>query len=168
MRRASTDRACLRYAARIRDHKYVGAASWLLAEAARDRGDAAGASRYLRDSLEAQMREIVRSGTPADNTAGLIGLEALRLADKGGDVVQAILIAESAKGISTAVSLMRSVPSQGAIPPDLKQLYERRESLRLRAIWEPGEAIDTELTAVANISQRSRDSIYRRLRGLAL
>jgi tetratricopeptide (TPR) repeat protein len=144
---AAAARDCLSYAARLRSYKFIGAANWLLAEIARERGDAPAALEALEKCMEAQLRETVRAAA-SDDTASAIACEALRVALLGADPLAAILIAESSKAITTSVSLIRAAPLQGALPDSLKDLSRKLETLQLRNIWEPTSDLQRQIETV--------------------
>ena len=151
--------ACRRYAGRIRSYTFMAAGSWVLAEVAHQRGDAASALQALTDYLQASIRDTVRSGSAPGSDAAATAAKALLMASQGADALTAILLAESSKAIPTAVSLIRAVPLQGGVPGPLKQLYEQREALRLRSVWEAGERLDAEMAVVEDAIVRARGEL---------
>ena len=154
---ATAAKQCIAHAARLRDYKFIGAGTWQLAEIAREKGDAPGALGQLEKSLEAALREVVRTGSHGE-TALRVAREALRVGHRGADVLTAILLAESAKAIPTSISLIRAVPLQGEIPESLKDLSRQLEVLQLRCIWEPGNEIQQKIEAVqAEIAKARRE-----------
>ena len=152
---AAAARDCLDYASRIRDYKFIAAAKWQLSQVAREQGDQPAALAALAESLEASLRQTVRTGSPPD-AASAAACEALRVALLGADPLTAILMAESAKAISTSVSLMRAAPLQGSGPGPLKDLYERLETLQLRNIWNPGSEVQEQIAAAQNAIEDAR------------
>jgi hypothetical protein len=146
---------CVAYAARLRHYGFIGAATWQLAEIARERGDAPGALEALEESMEAALRETVRTGEHEDS-AYAVAREALRVAFLGADPLTAILMVESAKAISTSISLIRNAPLQGALPEPLKDLSQQLETLRLRKIWEPTSELHQQIEAVEQKIDQSR------------
>jgi len=150
---AATD--CLGYAAQIRNYKFVAASMRQLAEVAQEHGDAPAALDALAGCLEASLRQTVRAGLP-DGSAAAAACDALRVALCGTDPVKAILLAESAKAISTSVSLLRATPLQGETPGRLKELYQQREMLRLRSIWDPGSELQKQCAAIQTTIEDAR------------
>jgi CHAT domain len=154
-------RDCLGHAARTRDYRYMATASWQLAEIASAEGDAPSAMGALEQCMTASLRQTVRAGSPATDALA-VGCEALRVAEKGGDLPTGILLAESAKAISTSVSLVRAVPLQGEKNGPLTDLYQQRETLRLRSMWEPGASLSNQVAALeAKIEHARRELAVR-------
>jgi hypothetical protein len=153
---AEAARACLSYAARIRSYGYMADAWWVLAEVARERDDAPGALTALAGCLQAEMRQVVRAGSAPHDNVKALSVKALRLASRGADPLTAILIVESGKAIATSVSLIRAVPLQGRRPGPLQELYEERETLRLRSIWEAGGELNAQMAGAEAVIVRAR------------
>ena len=151
---AAAARDCLGYAARDRDYKFMATATWQLAEIASERGDAQGALEALAECMTDSLRQTVRAGATRDD-ASAVAREALRVAQQGADRLTAILLAESAKAISTSVSMVRAEPLQGGGSSLLKDLYQQREVLRLRSIWESG---DDTLKQIATVESKIEDA----------
>ena len=142
---------CLKYGARIGDYRHMSRASMFLASAKLGRGDGKAALAELKNTLRFDMRDTVRRGTLETSMAPRIAANALSCAAAGGDVCTAVLVAESAKALPLAISLMRGVPLQAAAAAGdasrgsaVEGLFRRREELRLKAMWEPDSAAEIE------------------------
>lgn len=164
-------RESLAYAARITDYSHMAAASLSLAQSVLARGAGAGALQHLRECLRLNMRESVRQG--AESQPGLslyLASEALRSVAFGGDPLDAILAAESAKAIPTAISVSRGVPLQATATignASLNSLLHRRESLRLKAIWS-GDDPHQQIEALEQEIETARREMSRRDERFAL
>jgi hypothetical protein len=134
------------FAARARDYSTLRAAFWEMAQDHQASGAYVEALDCLRNCLRAEMRLIVQGRREGTNFNYIVA-EALRVADHVPDIMEAILIAESAKKLTAAVSLSRGVPlaaadAGAALPEQLQHLLAERETLRLQDLESPAARSD--------------------------
>jgi len=154
----------VRAAARAGDQVRLTHATWELAAEAATAGDPDKALEFLQQCLRSEMRQAIRSRNTSDNVMR-ISSKALACGLQATDGAKAILIAESGKKLSIAVSMSRGVPLQakGGRGPDaddpLQELLSEREALRLRAMWD----VDTSgATAQGMVDNEARLQAARR------
>jgi CHAT domain len=152
-------------AARISDYSRLVAGNIFLAEIALNEGDGTAGLVHLREAARHHLRQLISSGHEAQTdsrTLALIRFFAHRSLDRGGDKVQAALIVESLKAVTTASSMITGRPDQvGAVAKENSRVVVKmreREELRLRSIWQSGvkDQIDQQIHILnAEIAQES-------------
>jgi len=138
---AALMRKALDYAGRVDDHVQLIEAHMFFADRAGKRGDGAEALVHARHAAREEIRKSVGLGHHAqpDGSAAIIGFVALQCARFGALALEAVVVAESLKAISTTVNLTHGVAFRvegdgGGATARIRQLTDERERLRLRAI----------------------------------
>jgi hypothetical protein len=140
----STMRSAMEAAARISDYDRLVAGYLFLAEMALNEEDGTAGLAHVREATRQHFRQLISRGHEARTdaqTPALIRFFAHRALDRGGDAVEAALIVESLKAVTTASSMITGRPDQAGADategdPPIAAKLRQREELRLRSIWQ--------------------------------
>jgi hypothetical protein len=161
-----TMQSAMEAAARIGDYDRLVAGYLFLAEMALNESDGKTGLSHVREATRQHIRQLISSGHEAQSdaqTLALIRFYALRSLDRDSIDVEAALIIESLKAVTTASSMITGRPDQagaddteGDSPTAAKMRL--REELRLRSIWQTDskDQIEEQINMLnAEISQES-------------